>query len=147
MGFQVMIKDDRDRAMPLFDDRNAPLDDRELSEAKRSAKSAIDHSWSRALSGGEVVVFLVAGLGPPGVMIAWSRLIGPATWISAPGAVIMGILLGGLSARVARGAQARKVRDALLAARRCATCGYSLVEIPPQSDGCAVCPECCAAPL
>ena len=33
----------------------------------------------------------------------------------------------------------------VLLVRHCATCGYSLASVPPEPDGCTICPECGAA--
>lgn len=39
----------------------------------------------------------------------------------------------------------RDVASGLLAAQLCPSCGYALSAIPPEPDGCSVCPECGAA--
>lgn len=36
-------------------------------------------------------------------------------------------------------------RDALLASGLCPSCGYGIVGVRPEPDGCTVCPECSAA--
>jgi len=37
------------------------------------------------------------------------------------------------------------VAPRLLRSEYCPSCGYSLAEVPPEPDGCSVCPECGAA--
>lgn len=39
----------------------------------------------------------------------------------------------------------KHARQAMLRAKLCPSCGYSIAELIPESDGCAVCPECGAA--
>lgn len=53
--------------------------------------------------------------------------------------------LGWLGRWVLRRTRASHVRESLLNASRCASCGYSLVALVAEPDGCVVCPECSAA--
>lgn len=68
----------------------------------------------------------------------------PAAWGWVPGVFLLGLLIyaGALATRVREIAMQERI-----ARRRgvCAACGYSIAEIEPQQDGCAVCPECGAA--
>lgn len=64
---------------------------------------------------------------------------------------ILGLALGGMwiyaGIRLTRsfGIDPDTMRKEMLARARCASCGYSLVGVPREADGCTVCPECAAA--
>lgn len=61
-------------------------------------------------------------------------------------AIIAAIAVGMLRARRSFGyARAGTIARVMLEAHRCPACAYSLERVPPQSDGCVVCPECSAA--
>jgi len=81
----------------------------------------------------------VARLGSVGLV----RLVVLGFWLMAIGVslLIPAIVVVTVGTRVVL----PRYRDWIAACGRCPACGYEIMNLPPDSDGCTVCPECGSA--
>jgi hypothetical protein len=82
--------------------------------------------------------FLILG----GFVVAATVFNVSALWFVLP---IVGLPLGLYTSRVGRLLCVYLDSVVVLSAGHCASCGYELAQLPPEDDGCTVCPECGAA--
>ncbi|MFT3685256.1 MAG: hypothetical protein QM783_10085 [Phycisphaerales bacterium] len=140
----VTIKDDRGRSVPLF-----PGNGGLKTEADRVILRSFDTSRTRTLGTGEIVgiavsvCFVLAALviNDLGLLRPLPRFVPLliAAGLSAPFIII--------AARSMLQRQSNRVRDALLQAGFCASCGYTRSGHEPGrsgsgDDGLVLCPEC-----
>lgn len=98
----------------------------------------------RVLIVGVIVMplLLVASFAVP---IAAGRLFGAPWWSML---VAHGVFLVAWSVFITAVMSKSTVRQVIIAHRKanyCASCGYHLLDVPAEADGCTVCPECGAA--
>jgi hypothetical protein len=104
----------------------------EMSVLVKAAASSRGHDVLTAplllvAAGAGLYAMVVGGIGVASVVI----------FVLLTLSVVKSIVFGGGIRRLAF--------DACLQAGHCAACGYPLLEIEPEADGCRVCPECGAA--
>jgi hypothetical protein len=145
----VYIHDDRGRRLPLFDERRAQKspDDAEAVHATMKGYGGGDGSWNRDLTRDEIIAYGGMPFLMLGSLLGWRWLVGGTmpTYVEWGFGLALGSGLGWIGRLVLRHTRAGHVRESLLRAGRCPSCGYSLAALVAEPDGCVVCPECSGA--
>jgi uncharacterized Zn finger protein (UPF0148 family) len=134
---RVMLADDRGRQVPLWRYRGAAKSDDEVQRgiALRAAQIHANEYQRMAALLGLLAPLLLIGLFAAGL---------PSYLLVAPIILLLLVTVHLYGKRVAR-MITPSVRITLLSEGCCASCAYDLAGIPPEADGCTVCPECDAA--
>lgn len=136
---QNTVIDSRGREVPLCVAKTLPSEiEPRTRRAVRAAETGGPLFWSRA-----AVTGLVSSV--PAAIIFVATGASPGTTLVVLGAVLLFASLQAFAQWCMGLGRAEEARDALLAARLCASCTYRLDATPPETDGCLVCPECGAA--
>tara|TARA_R110002111_G_scaffold248811_1_gene312643 strand:+ start:21 stop:476 length:456 start_codon:yes stop_codon:yes gene_type:complete len=85
------------------------------------------------------VCFLILGISSVSVLFSAAGAL-----VFVFGAVGFGVVMGGV-VKLYGWRSPKHARQAMIRAALCPSCAYSIAELIPESDGCAVCPECGAA--
>lgn len=136
-GRRSRVIDFRGRTLDLCEVGDLPAD--APVELRKAVKRANQHRLGVQLkfTGLALVILLVLFFAAR--WVGWLRAMHPAQWILYPIWGFFGGLLGGREA--AKGAGKRAVEECLKG-EVCPSCGYSLVGLPREGDGCVVCAEC-----
>jgi hypothetical protein len=152
---RVQVLDARDRSVPLFDPARASLsagsagfglDPETLSQARKSVWRSITLVGWAGFVFNLLLQSLMIVLGTYGIYgMTTSAFTRPWDWV-APAVYCLCALIGLVTAwSQLRSTHAARLRNGFLAVRCCPSCGYALKDLPPDSDGCTVCPECGSA--
>lgn len=137
----VQSTDDRGISVELREIKKMPLENQitkqELNEGMKLANKSELAGWPLLLiCWAPLLIFAYLTLYFLGVVIpSWIN------WII----FVVTVPLGFLSLRFFKVAVLKWQAGGLVVVNRCASCGYSLKELPPAEDGCTICPECGAA--
>ena len=122
------------------------LDNATLAQARRSVRRSITAvSWAGFALNVSIQLLMIA-LGTYGVYgMSTSAFRKPWDWVG-PAGVCLSATIGLVTAwSYLRSINATRLARGFLAIRCCASCGYSLLGLDPEPDGCTVCPECGSA--
>lgn len=138
------VKDDRGARRPLGDPRHGHLSRERIAHIGGTAAWNLRQLKRAHLAlpwfGGFVAVIVAANLA--GRWWLGIKLV-PPLWAIAPVVVPLFFIVLGNSDRFAAARLGReRIARSLTRAGLCAGCGYPIVDLDPEPDGCQVCPEC-----
>ena len=145
---KTLSHDDRGKPIRVLDIHLLPDEDSELQEELidaaladlSSLQSKVTISWWQGvLVVSPLLVFLLL------VMIWPTVVLDNLKWFLLSALLLPALLGASVVNRLAEGSSDRSLTHRLVEAGFCGQCCYPLDRIPPQADGCTVCPECGAA--
>jgi hypothetical protein len=122
----------------LTDEKEQALD-RALDELSALQNTVQIRWWQGVIVIAPMLLFVL-------LVVLWRELVlDNLLWFLIPALIVPGLLMAPVLKRNCDSSSNRLPTRRLVEAGMCGQCGYSLVEIAEEPDGCTVCPECGAA--